>query len=75
MPTERESGYLCTFSTSSGGGETWVRAWSAQQASEMIRQQLQDEGVTGRIVVRVVETSETSEASQAIAANGQLSSH
>jgi hypothetical protein len=53
--TERESGFLCTFSTAAGSGSTWVRAWDEQQARELTRLQLRDAGFDAEVAVCVVE--------------------
>jgi hypothetical protein len=53
--TERESGFLCTFSTPAGSGSTWVRAWDEQQARELTRLQLRDAGFGADVAVCVVE--------------------
>jgi hypothetical protein len=53
--TERESGYLCTFSTATSSGSTWVRAWDAHQARELTRLQLRDAGFSAEVAVQVVE--------------------
>ncbi len=59
MHTTRESGYACTFSTPSGEGSTWVRAWTAQQAQEIVRMLLRERGVEGEITVQVITESDT----------------
>jgi hypothetical protein len=59
MHTARESGYTCTFSTPTGEGSTWVRAWTAQQAQEIVRMLLRERGVEGEISVQVMAESET----------------
>ena len=53
--TERETGYLCTYSSPAGSGSNWVRAWSAQQARELLRMQLRDAGIDNDVAVHVVE--------------------
>ncbi len=58
MHTARESGYSCTFSTPSGDGSTWVRAWTAQQAQDIVRMLLRERGVEGEISVRVLAESD-----------------
>ena len=53
--SDRESGFLCSFTTPRGRGRAWVRAWSAAEASARVERQLRDEGVAGVVEVRVVE--------------------
>jgi hypothetical protein len=50
---KRETGYICTYSTATGEGSSWVRAWDEEQASSTVRSMLREHGVKGEIAVRV----------------------
>lgn len=47
MRARREAMFVCTVTTRSGETSVWVRAWTAEQAREVVAAQLRDRGLTG----------------------------
>jgi hypothetical protein len=53
MRPRREAVFVCTYTTRSGAERVWVRAWTAEQARELVLAQLRDEGLAAGGEVQV----------------------